>query len=108
MKPRAKYGNGPRAPSRPTGAGSRSSCGFTTTGQADGSIPRSQEMGEPEVEACLTHRAIIRRLAESTPNQALGAIRFLCRHVWAKDWGSLDAVRANLPKRLPTVLSQEE
>ena len=38
MKPRAKYGGWLRAPSRPSGAGSRSSCGFTMIGQADGFI----------------------------------------------------------------------
>ena len=67
-----------------------------------------QEMSEPEVEAFLTHLAVNRRVAESTQNQALGAILFLFRHVLAKDLGSLDAVRANRPKRLPTVLSKEE
>jgi site-specific recombinase XerD len=55
------------------------------------------EMGEPEVEAFLTDLAVNRRVAESTQNQALGAILFLYRHVLAKDLGSLDAVRANRP-----------
>ncbi len=36
-----------------------------------------REMGEKEVEAFLTHLAVNRRLAESTQNQALGAILFL-------------------------------
>ena len=67
-----------------------------------------QEMGEREVEAFLTHLAVNRRVAESTQNQALGAIRFLFRHVIRKDLGSLDAVRARRPKRLPTVLSKDE
>jgi site-specific recombinase XerD len=65
-------------------------------------------MGEPEVEAFLTHLAVNRRVAESTQNQALGAILFIYRHVLEKDLGSLNAVRANRPKRLPTVLSKEE
>ena len=34
-------------------------------------------MGEPDVEAFLTHLAVNRRVAESTQNQALGAILFL-------------------------------
>ena len=38
------------------------------------------QMGEPEVEAFLTHLAVNRRVAESTQNQALGAILFLYRH----------------------------
>jgi hypothetical protein len=42
-------------------------------------------MGEPEVEAFLTHLAVHRRVAESTQNQALAR-----------------------PKRLPTVLSRKE
>ena len=67
-----------------------------------------QEMGEREVEAFLTHLAVNRRVAESTQNQALGAILFLFRHVIRKDLGSLDAVRARRPKRLPTVLSKDE
>lgn len=67
-----------------------------------------QEMGEPEVEAFLTHLAVNRRVAASTQNQALGALRFLYRHVVRKDLGSLDAVRASRPKHLPTVLSKEE
>ncbi len=67
-----------------------------------------EKMGEPEVEAFLTHLAVNRRVAASTQNQALGAILFLYRHVLEKDLGSLDAVRASKPKRLPTVLSKEE
>jgi integron integrase len=65
-------------------------------------------MGEREVEAFLTRLAVNRRVAESTQNQALGAILFLYRHVVRKDLGSLDAVRASRPKRLPTVLSKDE
>ena len=67
-----------------------------------------KDMGEPEVEAFLTHLAVKRCVAESTQNQALGAILFLFRHILAKDLGSLDAERANRPKRLPTMLSKEE
>jgi site-specific recombinase XerD len=66
------------------------------------------QMGEPEVEAFFTHLAVNRRVAESTQNQALRAVLFLYRHVLEKDLGSLDAVRANRPKRLPTVLSKAE
>ncbi len=66
------------------------------------------ELGEPEVEAFLTHLAVNRRVAASTQNQALRAILFLYRHILKKDLGSLDAVRANRPRRLPTLLSKEE
>jgi site-specific recombinase XerD len=65
-------------------------------------------MGEKEVEAFLTHLAVNRRMAESTQNQALSAILFLYRHVLEQPLGSLDAVRASKPKRLPTVLSKDE
>ena len=44
------------------------------------------EMGEPEVEAFLTHLAVNRRVAESTQNQALGAILFLYATFWKKTW----------------------
>lgn len=64
-------------------------------------------MGEKEVEAFLTHLAVNRRLAESTQNQALGAILFLYRHVLEQPLGSLDAVRASKPKRLPTVRAKD-
>jgi site-specific recombinase XerD len=66
-----------------------------------------RDMGAADVEAFLTHLAVNRRVAASTQNQALGAILFLQRHVLEKDLGSLDAVRATKPKRLPTVLCQE-
>ncbi len=39
-----------------------------------------QEMGEPEVEAFLTHLAVNRRVAETTQNPALGAILFFLRY----------------------------
>jgi integron integrase len=42
------------------------------------------------------------------PAQARGANLFLYRHVLEKNLGSLDAVRAYRPKRLPTVLSKDE
>lgn len=67
-----------------------------------------QDLGEKEVEASLTHLAVNRQSAASTQNQALGAILLLYRHVLEKDLGSLDAVRATKPKRLPTGLSKEE
>ena len=67
-----------------------------------------KDLGTPEVEAFLTHLAVNRRVAESTQNQALGAILFLYRNVVVKDLGPLDAIRAKAPKRLPTVLSKEE
>jgi hypothetical protein len=49
MKPRAKYGDWLRAPSRSSGAGSRSSCGFSMIGQADGFILKRWERRGPSV-----------------------------------------------------------
>ena len=65
-------------------------------------------MGEREVEALVTHLAVHRRVAESTQDQAWGAILLPYGHVLSKVRGSLAAVRANRPKRLPTMLSKEE
>ena len=39
------------------------------------------EMGEPEVEAFLTHLAVNRNVAASTQNQAFSALLFLYREV---------------------------
>ena len=64
-----------------------------------------RELGESDVEAFLTHLAVERKLSESSQNQALNGIVFLYRHVLRRQLGSLDAVRAARPKRVPTVLS---
>lgn len=67
-----------------------------------------QEMGAPEVEAFLTHLAQERHVSASTQNQALSAILFLYREVLHKPIANVEVTWANKPKRLPTVLSQEE
>jgi site-specific recombinase XerD len=67
-----------------------------------------KEMGNAEVEAFLTHLAIDRKVAASTQNQALSALLFLYQHVLHQEIGSVDAVRARKPKRLPTVLTKAE
>jgi len=67
------------------------------------------EMGLPEIQAFLTHLAVKERVAASTQNQALAAILFLYREVLHKELeGSIEAIRARRPKRLPTVLTKEE
>ncbi len=66
------------------------------------------EMGAPEIEAFLTHLAVNEHVATSTQNQALSALLFLYREVLHKDLGPIDALRARKPKRLPTVLTQDE
>ncbi len=66
-------------------------------------------MGKEEIETYLSHLATKRKVAASTQNQALSAILFLYRTVLDKPADfRIDAVRARRPKRVPTVLSQEE
>ncbi len=67
-----------------------------------------QEMGTPEIEAFLTHLAR-QKVAASTQNQAFSALLFLYRQVLGQELqGSIDAMRAKKPARLPPVLSRNE
>jgi len=67
------------------------------------------EMGESEIAQFLSSLASESHVSASTQNQALNAILFLYRHVLRKDIGYVDGVvRANRPKRLPTVLTRQE
>lgn len=67
------------------------------------------EMGEQEVSAFLTHLAVDRQVTASTQNLALCAIVFMYKHVFEKELTLLDnTIRAKAPKRLPTVLSNQE
>ncbi len=67
------------------------------------------EMGAAEATAFLTYLAVKRKVTGSTQNQALSALLFLYRDVLAQDLPWLtQLVRANRPKRLPTVLSRDE
>ncbi|MER3545793.1 MAG: integron integrase [Chloroflexota bacterium] len=66
------------------------------------------EMGAPEVQAFLTHLAVTENVAASTQNQALSALLFLYREVLHQDLGPINALRAQKPKHLPTVLTREE
>lgn len=68
-----------------------------------------REMGEREINAFLTHLAVVEHVSASTQNQALAALRFLYKRVLEIDPGDLDGVvRARRPKRLPVVLSVVE
>lgn len=67
-----------------------------------------QTMDSSEIETFLTHLAVDRNVAAPTQNQALSALLFLYRNVLKKDIGPVDAVRAKKPKRLPTVLTENE
>lgn len=67
------------------------------------------EMNTPEIEAFLTWLAVEQNVAPSTQNQALSALLFLYRHVLKVELlGSIDAIRAQKDKRLPTVLTKVE
>jgi integron integrase len=67
------------------------------------------QMGGAEVEGFLSHLARDRDVSAATQGQALAAILFLYKHVLNVDLPWIgDVVRATRPKRLPTVLSQQE
>ena len=67
------------------------------------------DMGETEVGQFLQHLALNKRVAASTQNQALNALLFLYGSVLNKPLGKLPNVfRAKRPKRLPSVLRQDE
>jgi len=67
------------------------------------------DMGSAEIQSFLTHLAVDRCVAASTQNQALSALLFLYREVLHQELvGPIDALRAQKPKRLPTVLTKEE
>jgi integron integrase len=68
-----------------------------------------REMGVAEIQAFLTHLAVNQHVAASTQNQALSALIFLYRDVLNLELhGTIDAIRAKKPRRLPTVLTKEE
>ena len=67
------------------------------------------EMGEPEINAFLTHLAVKQKVSASTQNQALSALLFLYRHVIGREVGDLgEVIRARKPTRLPVVMTREE
>jgi integron integrase len=66
-------------------------------------------MGEPEINAFLTHLAVKEKVSASTQNQALSALLFVYRHVLGREIGDLgEAIRARKPTRLPVVMTREE
>ncbi len=67
------------------------------------------EMGEPEINAFLTHLAVAKRVGASTQNQALAALLFLYRRVLGREMAVPgNVVRAKRPMRLPAVLTRAE
>ena len=68
-----------------------------------------EELGEVEINAFLTHLAVVEDVAASTQNQALSALLFLYRHVIGRAVGELgEVVRARRPKQLPVVMTRAE
>jgi site-specific recombinase XerD len=66
-------------------------------------------MGEPEINAFLTHLAVEQKVSASTQNQALSALLFLYRYVIGHEVGDLgEVIRARKPTRLPVVMTREE
>ena len=66
-------------------------------------------MGNKEIEAFLSYLAMDMKVSAATQNQAFNALLFLYKEVLQKDLdGSIDAIRAKKPKRLPTVMTKEE
>ncbi|HNV89126.1 MAG TPA: integron integrase [Methylotenera sp.] len=67
------------------------------------------ELGAPEVEAFLTHLAVDGHVSASTQNQARSALLFLYKYVLGQELPWLDNVeQAQKPRRLPTVLDNDE
>lgn len=68
-----------------------------------------RDMGVFEVEAFLTHLAVVRNVSGSTQNQAKAALLFLYKKVLKIDLPWLgEVVAAKVARRLPVVLTQRE
>ncbi len=68
-----------------------------------------KDLGADEVEAFLTHLAVVGKVSASTQNQAKSALLFLYKEVLGQSLPWLDKVeQAKVPKHLPVVLSQQE
>lgn len=66
------------------------------------------EMGGPEMERFMTHLAVNCNVAPSTQNQAFNALLFFYTHVFPRDLGKINGVRAKKEKRLPEVFTKSE
>jgi integron integrase len=66
-------------------------------------------MGEAEINAFLTHLAVVDRVTASTQNQALAGLLFLYRHVLAREVRDLEGVvRARRSATVPVVMTHTE
>lgn len=61
-----------------------------------------------DVESFLTDLAVDGDVAQSTQEQAFYSLLFLFEHVLKRDLGTINAIRSNKAKRIPTVMSQAE
>ena len=67
------------------------------------------DMGQPEINAFLTHLAVHENVSASTQNQALAALLFLYRHVLAREMVDLEGVvRARRSLTVPVVMTRAE
>jgi len=67
------------------------------------------DMREKEIEAFLSHLALVRNVAPNTQNQALNALTFLYKHVLQIELNKMDSVtRAKKKQKLPIVLTPTE
>ena len=65
-------------------------------------------IGSADVESFLTDLAVDGDVAQSTQEQAFYSLLFLFEHVLKRDLGTINAIRSNKAKRIPTVMSQAE
>jgi site-specific recombinase XerD len=64
--------------------------------------------GEPKIEQFLSDLAVNGHVSASTQNQAFNALLFLYREILHQNLENIQAVRADRPVRVPTVLTPEE
>jgi integron integrase len=68
-----------------------------------------RELGATEINAFLTHLAVVGHVAAATQNQAFSALLFLYKCVLQVEPGRIEGViRAKRPERLPVVLTRAE
>src|SRR5258708_7011367 len=66
------------------------------------------EGGEAKIERFLSDLAVNGKVAASTQNQAFSALLFLYREILGQELDTIQALRADRPERVPTVLTAEE
>ncbi|WP_162064259.1 integron integrase [Vibrio taketomensis] len=71
-------------------------------------LKHPEVMGNREIERFLNHLAVNCHVSAATQNLALCAIIFMYRHIIKRDIQDLQYKNTNTPKRIPTVLSDQE